>query len=149
MADTAAPAKGVDNATSAKPSRRPVVALVAHDGKKAVMLQFAQAHRAILAQCELCGTGTTAGRIQDEVGLPVHPYLSGPLGGDLQIGARLSEGRVDALIFFRDPLTSQPHEPDVNALVRSCDVHNVAAASNPTSARYLLAGVAAEFGIAP
>lgn len=83
-------------------------------------------------------TGTTGGRLQAEVGLSVERLLSGPLGGDLQIGARLSVGQVDAVVFLRDPMTAQPHEPDINALVRACDVHNVPCATNVATARMLL-----------
>jgi methylglyoxal synthase len=83
-------------------------------------------------------TGTTGGRLQAEVGLVVERLLSGPLGGDLQIGARLSVGKVDAVVFLRDHMTAQPHEPDINALVRACDVHNVPCATNVATARLLL-----------
>ena len=76
--------------------------------------------------------------MQAEVGLEVERCLSGPLGGDLQIGARLAVGQVDAVIFLRDPMTPQPHEPDINALVRACDVHNVPCATNVAGARILL-----------
>lgn len=83
-------------------------------------------------------TGTTGSRLQAEVGLSVECLLSGPLGGDLQIGARLSVSEVDAIVFLRDPMTAQPHEPDINALVRACDVHNVPCATNMATARILL-----------
>jgi methylglyoxal synthase len=89
----------------------------------------------------LIATGTTGSRLQREVGLTVECLLSGPMGGDLQIGARLAEGGVDAVIFLRDPMTPQPHEPDINALVRACDVHDVACATNLSGARWLLAGL--------
>ena len=87
-------------------------------------------------------TGTTGGRLRDAVGLDVECLLSGPLGGDLQIGARLATGLVDAVIFLRDPMTPQPHEPDIDALVRACDVHDVPCATNPASARILLGYIA-------
>lgn len=115
------------------PKRRRI-ALIAHDHKKDDMIAFAQTHKAFLAQCELLATGTTGGRLQDEVGLSVQRMLSGPWGGDLQIGAQLAEGRVDAVIFLRDPMTPQPHEPDINALVRACDVHNIPCATNLATA---------------
>ena len=83
-------------------------------------------------------TGTTGGRLHAELGLAVECMLSGPMGGDLQIGARLAVGEVDAVIFLRDPMTPQPHEPDINALVRACDVHNVPCATNLASARLLM-----------
>jgi methylglyoxal synthase len=114
------------------------IALVAHDGKKDDMMALAREFAAGLAQCQLCATGTTGGRLASEVGLKVERLLSGPLGGDLQIGARLATGQLDALIFLRDPMKAQPHEPDINALVRACDVHNRPCATNVASARLLL-----------
>lgn len=114
------------------------IALIAHDGKKADMVRLAQEFKDFLGGCVLCATGTTGGRLQNEVGLTVERLFSGPLGGDLQIGARLAEGGVDAVVFLRDPMTPQPHEPDINALVRACDVHNVPCATNLATARLLL-----------
>ncbi len=116
------------------------IALIAHDRKKDDMVALATEFAGFLRGCELIATGTTGGRLQSEAGLNVERLLSGPLGGDLQIGARLSVGEVDAVIFLRDPMTPQPHEPDINALVRACDVHNVACATNLASARWLLRG---------
>jgi methylglyoxal synthase len=115
------------------------IALVAHNQKKDDMVALATEFAPLLRQHTLMATGTTGGRLQDEAGLTVECLLSGPLGGDLQIGARLSMGEVDALIFLRDPMTAQPHEPDINALVRACDVHNVPCATNLATARMLLA----------
>ncbi|AYB51102.1 methylglyoxal synthase [Ralstonia solanacearum] len=115
------------------PKRRRI-ALIAHDHKKDDMIAFAQTHRAFLSECELLATGTTGGRLQNEVGLNVQRMLSGPWGGDLQIGAQLAEGRVDVVIFLRDPMMPQPHEPDINALVRACDVHNIPCATNLATA---------------
>ncbi|NYH99431.1 methylglyoxal synthase [Cupriavidus plantarum] len=115
------------------------IALIAHDHKKDDIVAFAERHRAFLSQCELLATGTTGGRIADETGLSVTRMLSGPWGGDLQIGAQLAEGRVTAVIFLRDPMTPQPHEPDINALVRACDVHNVPCATNLATAELVLA----------
>lgn len=114
------------------------IALIAHDGKKPVMLELADAHHAFLSTCTLIATGTTGGLLQRQLGLTVEPLLSGPLGGDLQIGARLATGAVDAVIFLRDPMTPQPHEPDINALVRACDVHDVPCATNRSTAELLL-----------
>lgn len=114
------------------------IALIAHDHKKDTMVALAREFAAFLHQCELCATGTTGGRLVQEVGLTVERLLSGPLGGDLQIGARLAQGEMDAVIFLRDPMTPQPHEPDINALVRACDVHDVPCATNLSSARLLL-----------
>ncbi len=117
------------------------IALIAHDRKKDDIVALAREFSNLLGSCRLCGTGTTARRIANDVGLPVECLLSGPLGGDLQIGARLAEGGIDAVIFLRDPMTPQPHEPDINALVRACDVHNVPCATNMASARLLLKGL--------
>ena len=114
------------------------IALIAHDRKKDDMVAVAAEFAAFLSRCHLLATGTTGGRLQNEVGLEVERCLSGPLGGDLQIGARLAVGEVDAVIFLRDPMTPQPHEPDINALVRACDVHNVPCATNVAGARLLL-----------
>jgi methylglyoxal synthase len=114
------------------------IALIAHDQKKDDIVLLAREFAAFLGRCRLVATGTTGGRIQHETGLEVERMLSGPLGGDLQIGARLATGQVDAVIFLRDPMTPQPHEPDINALVRACDVHDVPCATNLASARLLL-----------
>ncbi len=124
---------------AAPASRKRRIALIAHDHKKDDMIAFAQTHQAYLAQCDLLATGTTGGRLEAEVGLSVQRMLSGPWGGDLQIGAQLAEGRVDAVIFLRDPMTPQPHEPDINALVRACDVHDVPCATNVATADMLIA----------
>ena len=115
------------------------IALIAHDRKKDAMVRLAQEFQPFLAACQLCATGTTGGRLVDELRLEVERLLSGPLAGDLQIGARLATGGIDAVIFLRDPMTPQPHEPDINALVRACDVHDVPCATNLSSARLLLA----------
>ena len=120
------------------------IALIAHDQKKADIVMLARQFAGFLRGCHLLATGTTGGRIHDETGLEVERLLSGPLGGDLQIGARLAVGQVDAVIFLRDPMTPQPHEPDINALVRACDVHNVPCATNLASARLLLCELSRE-----
>jgi len=117
------------------------IALIAHDHKKDDMVLLAREHVDFLRRQTLMATGTTGGRLRDELALPVECLLSGPLGGDLQIGARLAVGEVDAVIFLRDPMTPQPHEPDINALVRACDVHDVPCATNVASARWLLRGL--------
>ena len=114
------------------------IALIAHDRMKERMVTLATEFAPLLKTHTLMATGTTGGRLQDEVGLDVERLLSGPLGGDLQIGARLSMGEVDAVVFLRDPMTAQPHEPDINALVRACDVHDVPCATNMATARMLL-----------
>ena len=114
------------------------IALIAHDKKKDEMIALAREYRDFLATCTLCATGTTGGRLINEVGLTVDRKHSGPFGGDLQIGSMLVEGEIDAVIFLRDPMTPQPHEPDINALVRACDVHNTACATNLASAHLVL-----------
>lgn len=114
------------------------LALIAHDGKKADMIRLATTFRPFLQDCTLCATGTTGGRLQDEVGLTVERFHSGPQGGDLQIGALLAEGQIDGVVFLRDPMTPQPHEPDINALLRACDVHNVPCATNLATAHLML-----------
>ena len=119
------------------------IALVAHDHKKDDMVAMATEFAPLLRQHTLVATGTTGGRLQADVGLAVERLLSGPLGGDLQIGARLSVGEIDMVIFLRDPMTAQPHEPDINALVRACDVHNVPCATSVATARVLLSAMTA------
>jgi methylglyoxal synthase len=118
------------------------LALIAHDRKKDDMLALAGRHLSLLRQCVLVATGTTGGRLISELDLPVECVLSGPLGGDQQIGAMLVAGHIQALVFLRDPMTPQPHEPDINALVRACDVHNVPCATNPSTANMLLDSLA-------
>lgn len=114
------------------------IALIAHDGKKNDMVALAAQFLPFLKTCTLLATGTTGRRLHEELGLEPERMLSGPLGGDLQIGARLAVGLVDAVIFLRDPMTPQPHEPDINALVRACDVHNVPCATNIAGAQLML-----------
>lgn len=114
------------------------MALIAHDKKKLELALFALSHRDTLANFHLVATGTTGGILAKQTGLQVERVLSGPLGGDQQIGARLAEERLLAVFFFRDPLTAQPHEPDVSALVRLCDVHDIPLATNPASAEALM-----------
>ncbi len=114
------------------------IALIAHDKKKDDMVDLASEFADLLRQCNLLATGTTGKRLAQEVGLNVERKLSGPCGGDLQIGAELAEGKIDCVIFLRDPMTPQPHEPDINALVRACDVHDIPCATNVATARLLL-----------
>jgi methylglyoxal synthase len=114
------------------------IALIAHDKKKDDIVEFVTRYRDIFEQHQLYATGTTGRLISEIVGLKVHRFLSGPLGGDQQIGAKLAEGEMDFVIFLRDPLTAQPHEPDVSALLRICDVHHVPLATNLGSAEILL-----------
>lgn len=115
------------------------LALIAHDGKKTDMVAFAIANRAILSRFPLIATGTTGKLLMEKAGLSVERLLSGPLGGDQQIGARIAQDGVLAVIFLRDPLAAQPHEPDVQALMRVCDVHNVPLATNLAAAEAVLA----------
>ncbi|HEV7814362.1 MAG TPA: methylglyoxal synthase [Janthinobacterium sp.] len=120
------------------------IALIAHDKKKDDMIALAGAYLDFLSTCTLSATGTTGGRLIAELGLAVERKHSGPFGGDLQIGALLVEGQIDCVIFLRDPMTPQPHEPDINALVRACDVHDVVCATNESSARHVMKALAEE-----
>ena len=117
------------------------IALIAHDQKKELMVQFCIAYKFILQKHNLFATGTTGGLVADATGLQVHRFLSGPQGGDQQIGARIAYNEIDLVLFFRDPLTAQPHEPDVNALFRLCDVHNIPLATNVATAEVLIQGL--------
>jgi methylglyoxal synthase len=123
---------------------KPRIALIAHDKKKDDMITLAAEYVDFLRGCILTATGTTGGRLANELGLTVERKHSGPFGGDLQIGAQLVEGHIDCVIFLRDPMTPQPHEPDINALVRACDVHNVACATNVSTAHLVLSQLKAE-----
>ncbi len=114
------------------------IALIAHDGKKDELLAFAAAHRETLSRFSLIATGTTGKLLQDKIGLEVHRYLSGPLGGDVEIAARVVKGDVTAVFFFVDPLDKHPHDPDIQTLLRACNVHNVALATNTATARLIL-----------
>ena len=115
------------------------VALIAHDKKKLDLALFARDHASVLRRFSLVATSTTGSVLVDKARLQVERLKSGPQGGDLQVGARVAEDRVLAVIFFRDPLTAQPHEPDVSALMRICDVHNVPLATNLGTAEAILA----------
>ena len=110
------------------------IALIAHDSKKKEIVEWAISNKEILAKYSLCGTGTTAKRINEATGLDVKGYLSGPLGGDQQIGSKLAEGEIDFVLFLCDPLTAQPHDPDVKALLRIANVYNVPIATNVATA---------------
>jgi len=123
------------------------IALIAHDDEKPEMIDFASTYDDYLADIEVITTGTTGKRIQEETGIEVERKASGPLGGDLQIGAEVAEDRLDGIAFLRDPLTAQPHEPDISALLRICDVHDTPMATTRTAAEYLLAGLADEDGV--
>ncbi|MGO1120549.1 methylglyoxal synthase [Rhodovibrionaceae bacterium A322] len=118
------------------PSKR--IALVAHDGKKAEMLAWVKTHEAVLKTHRLWGTGTTGGQVSEATDLSVTRLKSGPLGGDQQLGAMIAEGKLDALFFFVDPLSTQPHDVDVKALVRLSTLYNVLLACNPATASCLI-----------
>lgn len=114
------------------------IALIAHDKKKNDIIELAKEYRDVLAEHELYATGTTGTLIMGETGLSICRMKSGPLGGDQQIGAMLADGELDLIIFLRDPLTAQPHEPDVSALLRLCDVQKIPLATNISSATIML-----------
>ncbi|MFV5685999.1 methylglyoxal synthase [Flavobacterium sp. GB2R13] len=115
------------------------IAIIAHDGKKADLVQFLEKNKAILQEekIHLIATGTTGGKAENS-GFKVTKMLSGPLGGDAQIAARVAEGKTQMVFFFKDPLSSHPHEADINMLIRVCDVHNVPLATNEATAQLLL-----------
>ncbi|MED4072542.1 methylglyoxal synthase [Priestia endophytica] len=117
------------------------IALIAHDKKKNDMVQFVTAYQEVLKDHELFATGTTGLRIQEATGLDVHRFQSGPLGGDQEIGAMVANNKMDLVLFFRDPLTAQPHEPDVTALIRLCDVYAIPLATNMGTAEVLIHGL--------
>ena len=117
------------------------LALIAHDKKKDSIVEFTKRYKSVLGELELIATGTTGQIIMEATNLNVRRYKSGPLGGDQQIGALIPEGEIDMIIFFRDPLTSQPHEPDINALLRLCDVYEIPLATNAATAKMLIEGI--------
>lgn len=121
------------------------VALIAHDKKKLDLAVFAKDHAHVLRRFPLVATGTTGQVLTAKAGLEVERVRSGPEGGDLQVGARIAEDNVLAVIFFRDPLTAQPHEPDVSALMRICDVHQVPLATNLGTALAIVAWLEEQF----
>jgi methylglyoxal synthase len=117
------------------------IALIAHDKKKDDIIRFATAYKDILAGHSLFATGTTGSRIMESTGLDITRFQSGPLGGDQEIGALIANKKMDLVFFFRDPLTVQPHEPDVSALVRLCDVYSIPLATNMGTAELLVKGL--------
>ena len=114
------------------------IALIAHDRCKTTMVEFAREHAATLGSYDLIATRTTGTMLNETLALNVKTMLSGPLGGDLQIGAMVAEGKISAVIFLRDVMNAQPHEPDISALMRACDVHNVPLATNVATAQALM-----------
>jgi len=114
------------------------LALIAHDEKKDELMAFASDHEDVLSEANLMATGTTGKRLMEVTNLDIDRKASGPLGGDMQIGAEITDGDCDGVIFLRDPLTAQPHEPDISALLRLCDVHDIPLATNLASAELLV-----------
>ena len=114
------------------------IALIAHDNKKQELIEWCKKNKETLAHHFLCGTGTTARMVAEKTGLPVRGFNSGPLGGDQQIGARIVEGGIDVVIFFSDPLSAQPHDPDVKALLRIAQVYDIPIANNRSTADFLI-----------
>ena len=117
------------------------IALIAHDKKKELMVQFCIAYKGIFQKHNLVATGTTGGLITDATGLEVHRFLAGSQGGDQQIGARIAYNEIDLALFFRDPLTSKAYEPDLYNILRLCDVHNIPIATNVATAEVLIMGL--------
>ena len=115
-----------------------MIALIAHDHKKEALVEFVLRHRDIFERHPLVATGSTGRMLQERAGVAVECVAHGPDGGDLIIGGRVALGQIQAVIFFRDPLTAQPHEPDVTALLRVCDVHQVPLATNPATAEAIV-----------
>ena len=121
-----------------KNKKTKTIALIAHDHKKSDIVNWALKNKTTLEKYDLCGTGTTAKLVAEATDLKVKRYLSGPMGGDQQIGAMLANGELDLIVFLRDPLTAQPHEPDVSALLRLGDVQQIPLATNVNSATIML-----------
>ena len=117
------------------------IALIAHDKKKQEIIELAKKYKDVLAKYDLYATGTTGTLIMGETGLKIERMKSGPKGGDQQIGARIAYNEIDLVLFFRDPLTAQTHEPDINSILRLCDMHNIPLATNVATAEVLVRGM--------
>jgi methylglyoxal synthase len=120
--------------------QRKTIALISHDGKKADMVAFAIQNKDVLERYDLVGTSTTGSLIERSTGLKIQRMLSGPMGGDAQIAAMVAEGKIAAVFFFIDPLGAHPHDPDIQGLMRICNVHNVPLATNPGTAQFVISG---------
>ncbi len=118
------------------------IALIAHDKKKELMVQFCIAYCGILSKHDICATGTTGKLVAEATGLKIERFLPGSQGGEQQIGARVSYNEIDMVLFFRDPLTKKQYEPDVHSLIRLCDMHNIPIATNVATAEMLVLGLA-------
>lgn len=117
------------------------IALIAHDNMKNDLVEFTKKHADFFKKYPLVATGTTGKRIAEATGLEIHRYQSGPIGGDQQIGADIAMNEIEAVFFFRDPLTAQPHEPDISALIRLADVHKIPIATNQSTAELLVSAL--------
>jgi methylglyoxal synthase len=125
-----------------QPMPEKTLALIAHDGKKDDIVDFARAYRERLLEYDLVATATTGKHLEEKCNLTVRKVLSGPLGGDAQIAGMVAEGKVEAVFFFVDPLAKQPHDPDIQGLLRICNVHNVPLATNAATALFIISGKA-------
>ena len=118
------------------------LALIAHDGKKADMVAFAMRYKSVLERYHMVATSTTGELLKEKCGLDIERMLSGPIGGDAQIAARVAEGRIAAVFFFVDPLGKHPHDPDIQGLLRICNAHNVPLATNSATAAFIISEIA-------
>lgn len=125
------------------------LALIAHDGRKVDLVAWASFNRQVLARCRLVATAGTARLLRDKVGLEVEALRTGPAGGDIQIGARVAEGQVNAVVFLVDPMDRHPHEPDIEALLRLCNLYNVPLATNVATADCIMVWLAHQLGRCP